>query len=113
MELNEFLKYMESGAEIEAGSEAHLCMHKLSQEAIRLTTELNGSYHTNEEIVEIMCEITGRRVDETFSLFPPFYTDCGKNLKIGKKVFFNAGVKIQDQGTTAALLAAWINILFL
>ena len=82
MELNEFLKYMESGAEIEAGSEAHLCMHKLSQEAIRLTTELNGSYHTNEEIVEIMCEITGRRVDETFSLFPPFYTDCGKNLKI-------------------------------
>lgn len=98
MKLNEFLKYMESGAEIEAGSEAHLCMHKLSQEAIRLTTELNGSYHTNEEIVEIMCEITGRRVDETFSLFPPFYTDCGKNLKIGKKVFFNAGVKIQDQG---------------
>lgn len=85
MELNEFLKYMESGAEIEAGSEVHLCMHKLSQEAIRLTTELNGSYHTNEEIVEIMCEITGRRVDETFSLFPPFYTDCGKNLKIGKK----------------------------
>ena len=28
MELNEFLKYMESGAEIEAGSEAHLCMAK-------------------------------------------------------------------------------------
>lgn len=97
MELNEFLKYMESGAEIEAGSEAHLCMHKLSQEAIRLTTELNGSYHTNEEIVEIMCEITGRRVDETFSLFPPFYTDCGKNLKIGKKSVLQCGC--QDSGS--------------
>ena len=98
MELNKFLKYMESGAEIEAGSEAHLCMHKLSQEAIRLTTELNGSYHTNEEIVEIMCEITGRRVDETFSLFPPFYTDFGKNIIFGKDVFINSGCHFQDQG---------------
>jgi acetyltransferase-like isoleucine patch superfamily enzyme len=98
MELNEFLERMESGNEIVAGSETHQYMCLLSQEAIRLTTELNGSYHTNEEIVEIMCRITGQKVDESFSLFPPFYTDCGKNLRIGKNVFFNSGVKIQDQG---------------
>jgi acetyltransferase-like isoleucine patch superfamily enzyme len=98
MELNEFLERMESGNEIVAGSETHQYMCLLSQEAIRLTTELNGSYHTNEEIVEIMCRITGQKVDESFSLFPPFYTDCGKNLRLGKNVFFNSGVKIQDQG---------------
>jgi acetyltransferase-like isoleucine patch superfamily enzyme len=45
-----------------------------------------------------MRRITGREVDESFSLFPPFYTDCGKNLRIGAQVFFNSGVKIQDQG---------------
>ena len=31
-------------------------------------------------------------------LFPPFYTDCGKNITIGKHVFINMGCKFQDQG---------------
>ena len=31
-------------------------------------------------------------------MFPPFYTDCGKNLKIGKNVFINSGCRFQDQG---------------
>ncbi|MGI6254739.1 MAG: DapH/DapD/GlmU-related protein [Acutalibacter sp.] len=98
MNLEKFLNHMDSGKETVAGSEAHLCMHQLSQEAIRLTAELNCRYHTPEEIVELMSKLTGRKVDSSFALFPPFYTDCGKNLKIGKNVFFNAGVKIQDQG---------------
>ena len=98
MELEAFLRYMDSGTEVVACSEAHQCMSALSQQAIRLTMELNGHYHTPDEIVSLMGQITGRPVDRSFSLFPPFYTDCGKNLKIGKNVFFNSGVKIQDQG---------------
>lgn len=98
MNLKEFLEYMNSGKEVVAGSEQHLFMTSLSQEAMKLTTELNSNYHTNEEIVRIMSELTGRQVHNSFSLFPPFYTDCGKNLKIGKNVFFNAGCKFQDQG---------------
>lgn len=31
-------------------------------------------------------------------MFPPFYTDCGKNLNLGKHVFLNSGCKFQDQG---------------
>lgn len=31
-------------------------------------------------------------------MFPPFYTDCGKNLHIGKNVFINSGCRFQDQG---------------
>ena len=98
MTIEEFLRIMDSGKEIVAGSKTHQFMHQLSQKAIRLTSELNNHYHTTEEIVELMQQITGREIDSSFALFPPFYTDCGKNLKIGKNVFFNAGVKIQDQG---------------
>lgn len=98
MNLDEFLSEMNSGKEIIAGSEVHQCMHRLSQEAIHLTAELNSRYHTSEEIVELMRQITGHPVDDSFALFPPFFTDCGKNLKIGRNVFFNSGVKIQDQG---------------
>lgn len=98
MQLDAFLDYMNSGQEVIAGSEVHQCMHRLSQEATRLTAELNSGYHSAVEIVEWMRKITGRQVDDSFALFPPFFTDCGKNLKIGKNVFFNSGVKIQDQG---------------
>lgn len=98
MNLSEFLCCMDSGKEAVAGSEVHQFMHELSQEAIRLTAELNTGYHTHAEITELMEKITGRQIDDSFTLFPPFFTDCGKNLKIGKNVFFNSGVKIQDQG---------------
>ena len=37
-------------------------------------------------------------MDESFAFFPPFYTDCGKNIHIGKNVFVNMGCKFQDQG---------------
>ncbi len=98
MQLEEFLEEMNAGNTVEAGSEAHQCMCELSQEALRITAELNGSYHTPQEIAKLMSELTGSPVEADFSMFPPFYTDCGKNLHIGKNVFINSGCRFQDQG---------------
>lgn len=98
MDLNAFLDHLSSGKPVEAGSEPHLFMHRASQEALRITAEINGRYHTPEELRGLFSRLTGRRVDESFGLFPPFYTDCGKNIHIGKNVFINMGCKFQDQG---------------
>lgn len=98
MNLNEFLDHLNQGLPVIGGSEAHLFMHEVSQEAMRITAELNNTYHTPEEIRGLMKRLTGKPVDETFSMFPPFYTDCGKNITIGKRVFINGGCKFQDQG---------------
>lgn len=98
MDLEAFLEHLNSGKTVRGGSEAHLFMHGVSQEALRITTEMNGSYHTPEELRELFSRLTGRPVDESFGLFPPFYTDCGKNIHIGKNVFINMGCKFQDQG---------------
>lgn len=98
MDLQAFLDHMNSGKTIKGGSEAHLCMCALSQEALQRTAELNGAYHTPEEVRRIFSALTGRTVDDTFTLFPPFHTDCGKNIAVGKNVFINSGCKFQDQG---------------
>lgn len=98
MDLQAFLDHMNSGKNIKGGSEAHLCMCALSQEALQRTAELNGAYHTPEEVRRIFSALTGRPVDDTFTLFPPFHTDCGKNIAVGKNVFINSGCKFQDQG---------------
>lgn len=70
----------------------------LYQEAIRIGVEMNTAYHTPEELREIMGRLIGKKVDDTFRLFPPFYTDFGKNITIGKEVFINSGCHFQDQG---------------
>lgn len=98
MALHDFLMYLNSGEAVESGSEIHLMMHELSQEALKLTAKLNGSYHTPEEIRTLFSKLTNRPVDETFAVFPPFYTDCGKNIHLGKNVFINSGCRFQDQG---------------
>lgn len=70
----------------------------ICQDAIRIGMELNCQYHTPEEIREIMGRLTGKKIDDSFRLFPPFYTDFGKNITIGKDVFINSGCYFQDQG---------------
>ena len=98
MNLEAFLEHLNSGKPVQGGSEAHRFMHGVSQEALRITAEINGSYHTPEELRTLFSQLIGRPVDESFALFPPFYTDCGKNIHIGKRVFINMGCKFQDQG---------------
>lgn len=71
---------------------------ELFQEAVRIGMELNMQYHTPEEIREIMGRLIGKKVDDSFRMFPPFYTDFGKNIAIGKDVFINSGCNFQDQG---------------
>lgn len=67
-------------------------------QAHRLTTHLNNTYHEPEEIREILSEITGETVPETLNVFPPFYTDFGRNIHFGQHVFVNACCHFQDQG---------------
>jgi acetyltransferase-like isoleucine patch superfamily enzyme len=98
MELKEFLEHMNSRSPVPGGSETHQYMIELSHEAMRITAKLNGSYHEPEEIRALFSRLIGKPVDESFGLFPPFTTDCGKNITIGKNVFINSGCRFQDQG---------------
>ena len=96
VDLDEFRELMATGNIVE--DEMLKTFNILSQEALKITMEINNKYHTPEEIVEFFSELTGRKVDKSFRLFPPFHTDCGKNIKVGKNVFINACCKFQDQG---------------
>lgn len=98
METGRFIEIMNSGEKIAAGSETHRYMTKLSFEAMKVTTCLNQGYHEPEEIRELFSELIGKEVDESFGLFPPFYTDCGKNIHLGRQVFINSSCHFQDQG---------------
>ena len=98
MTLADLLSALDSGETVPANSPLHAVMHETSQEALRVTGELNGSYHAPARVRELLTELTGRQVDESVTLFPPFTSDFGKNIRLGKRVFLNAGCRFQDQG---------------
>lgn len=98
MELKDYLNYLNSGKPVEGGGEVHQFMHTVSQEALKITAEINSGYHEPAELRALFSRLIGKPVDESFAFFPPFYTDCGKNITIGKNVFLNMGCKFQDQG---------------
>jgi acetyltransferase-like isoleucine patch superfamily enzyme len=98
MELKELLDHFNQGLPIKEGDEAHRLLVMYSNEAMRITAQLNNSYHTPETVRKIFSELTGKKIDDSFTLFPPFNTDFGKNITVGKTVFINSGCKFQDQG---------------
>lgn len=98
MTTQEFNAQLQRDSHIAAGSPAHEFMHKAADEAHKTTALINGAYRTDEELRALMSRLVGYRVDDGFRLFPPVYTDFGKNIKIGKDVFVNSGCCFQDQG---------------
>lgn len=80
------------------GTEVMDYMLEQSEEARSLYGELNGSFHTPEQVRAAVSAITGEELDPSVSIFPPFTTDFGKHLHIGAGTFLNAGVRVQDQG---------------
>ncbi|WP_207940350.1 hypothetical protein DOK78_002167 [Enterococcus sp. DIV2402] len=98
MDIQEFHDYVDAGKLIRPGTEQQKMLSYLSNEARKITTKMNRDYYSSQEIRQFISELTGKVVDETLSIFPPFYTDSGKNITLGKNVFINAGCNFQDQG---------------
>ena len=98
MDLQTYTEMTARGEYIEGGSPAHIFMTDAAREAQRITAEMNSGYRSAEELRALFSRLTGQPTDESFGLFPPFYTDFGKNIHVGKGVFINSGGCFQDQG---------------
>lgn len=97
MTLTDFLAFVQTRKALST-PEIHRFMDEMSDEARRITFELNAAYHTPDEVRAMLSRLFGRPVDPTLRVFPPFYTDFGKNISIGKNVFINACCHFQDHG---------------
>ncbi|QRO26168.1 sugar O-acetyltransferase [Phocaeicola coprophilus] len=97
MELEAFLQHAKERKPLNT-PEIYEFMNRASDEARRITFELNGAYHSMPEVRDLFARLFGKPVDPSFRVFPPFYTDFGKNITVGKNVFINACCHFQDQG---------------
>lgn len=64
---------------------------------ISLSRKLNASDDV-DEVRQHLGEIIGEKVDESSTVFPPFYTNVGKNIQLGRNVFINHACSFLDLG---------------
>lgn len=97
MTIEEFKEYARMGNPLNTNEILNL-MDRMSNEARRITFLLNTEYHTPDEVRAYLSELFGYKVPDTFRVFPPFYTDFGKNITVEEGVFINACCHFQDHG---------------
>jgi acetyltransferase-like isoleucine patch superfamily enzyme len=74
-------------------------MSSVTKRAMRLTAEMNKlSFDDVAKVRELFGELTGRKVDDTFTLIPPFYSAYGLDIRVGHKVFINQCCTLYDMG---------------
>lgn len=98
MTLADLLTALNAGQTITSGSPGHAVMLETSQEALRITGELNTGYHEPARVRELLERLTGKPISDSVTLFPPFTSDFGRNISLGERVFINSGCRFQDQG---------------
>ncbi len=92
------LEREQSGEAISPDDPEYPTISAILRETARWVFEMNSRFHDEAEVRSLFSRITGVDVDETFRLRPPFYTDFGRNIRVGKNVFINHGCIFMDRG---------------
>lgn len=98
MTLPQLMEYLESAKDLQVGTVPYETMAHYSEEARKILGQMNTGYHSPEQIRMFMAELVGNPVPDTLKIFPPFYSDFGKNIHFGENVFVNSCCCFQDQG---------------
>ena len=98
MSIEKIRELMKKGSKIEWGSDLLWSFGEYAQEALKITMEMNNHYNPPKKIRELFSKLTASEIDDSCFILPPFYTEFGKNIKLGKKVFINACCRFQDNG---------------
>ncbi|WP_338874382.1 sugar O-acetyltransferase [Spirosoma sp. SC4-14] len=65
---------------------------------IRLCVEMNAMATDVDQMRERLSDIIGNQIDKSTTIFPPFYTNFGRFISLGKNVFINHACSFLDIG---------------
>jgi acetyltransferase-like isoleucine patch superfamily enzyme len=86
-----------------AGEPFHLSDPQFApvQEAVSRTIRLSAGLNASTDIDQVrdrLSEIISTPIDKSTTIFPPFYTNFGRFIRIGKNVFINHACSFLDMG---------------
>lgn len=72
-------------------------INEIIARAHRICAGMNTGYCPPDRVRSLFAELTETEPDETLRICPPLHVGFGKNLRVGKNVFFNTGCTIMDR----------------
>ena len=67
--------------------------------ATAITARMNRlTFNDADEVRALFSELTGKKVDESFLLIPPFFTAGGDEIRVGRNVFVSQNCTFYDLG---------------
>ncbi len=96
--MKDILERDRSGEPVSCDDPEYFKIKAVIDRAKRLTQQLNTQVLGEEEIRRLFFELTGQKAASGFTLWTPFYTDFGKNIRVGKNVFINHACTFMDRG---------------
>lgn len=88
---------LKAGEPIRLDDPEYYKINEVVNRTIKLSAQLNISTDI-DQIRERLSEIMGSRIDESTTIFAPFYTNFGRFIQIGKNVFINHACSFVDMG---------------
>jgi acetyltransferase-like isoleucine patch superfamily enzyme len=103
-QLRDIFERLEAGESILMDDPEYYKIREAVNHAKQLIVELNTTTDANE-IRAKLGEITGTTIDNSTTVFTPFYTNFGRFIRLGKNVFINhlcsfldlGGITIEDE----------------
>ncbi|MCB0666341.1 MAG: sugar O-acetyltransferase [Saprospiraceae bacterium] len=88
---------MRSGEAVSMDDPDYGQIRQVVNQTFKLLARLNISSNV-DDVRMILGQIIGQTVDETTTLFPPFFTNIGRNIILGRNVFINHACSFLDLG---------------
>lgn len=88
---------LKSGEMVRSTDSDYYLINDVVTRTLKLSQQLNSSGNINE-VRSILSDIIGTEIDENITVFPPFYTNFGQFISIGKNVFINHACSFLDMG---------------
>lgn len=93
----DILYRLKAGEPIRLDDPEYFKINEIVGRTIKLSQKLNNATDT-DQIRNYLSEIIGSKIDESTTVFAPFYTNFGKFTSIGKNVFINHACSFLDMG---------------
>lgn len=88
---------MKAGEPIRLDDPHYFKIAEVVNRTIELSAQLNTSTNV-DQIRQRLSDIIGSKIDESTTVFAPFYTNFGRFIQIGKNVFINHACSFLDMG---------------
>ncbi len=98
MSKNDIFQRMRAGEAIKKDDPEYSTFMEAVAQTIRLCSVMNASATDVHQVRTQLSEIIGTAIDESTAIFPPFYTNFGKFISLGKNVFINHACSFLDLG---------------